>query len=360
MLSLAPIFNISINLPSASVQTTNFSLGLILSANTVISTATRLVTYNSVEAMIIAGFSSTSPEVKAATLYFKQTPAPAQIAVGVKGSGETALVALEACRIANMQWYGCAYIGAVTADIEALASYVASASPRAYLFGTTDDSAVIAGTTGNLCLTLQASNNDRVITQYSATADAMVSLMGYIGAMVNQAFTLDFKPEPGVAPDSLTDAQATILQGENCNYFATYENGQSWFANGIAASGHFFDEIFGVDILAADIQSQQIALATSVPSIPQSDAGTQMLTAAIMTACNNALKRGFIAAGTWKGETVLKLTPGTTLPNGYSIQVSPMSTLTPTQLAARQTPPIYVCIIFAGSGQSFTLQINGQ
>lgn len=358
MLNISRIINITVDFPSSSVTTQNFSLGLILSKNSVVSKTDRVKTYSSVDDMVTAGFASNSVEVAAATLYFSQNPAPSQIAVGVKDDAETAVAALTACRAANNNWYACLFIGAVKADISALAAYVESASPATVMFYTTSDSDVLAGTAGNVCLTLQTAKYRRTIGQYSTYANAAASIMGYACGAASTAYDLAFKPEPGVSTESLTSAQASILDGENCNYYAAYNDTYKFFMKGVMADGSHFDEVIGIDILTADIQAAMMAAITSAKKIPQTDAGTTIITAAISGACNAALKRGFIAPGTWNGATVLNLATGASLASGYSIQAETYSNISSADKAARKTPPIYVCIILAGSGESFTIAVN--
>jgi len=358
MLSLSNIINITVNFPSESVSTQDFSLGLIISKNTVISTADRVKVYSNVNEIIAAGFASNSVEVAAAGLYFNQSPSPAQLAVGVQGAAETAVDALTACRIANTNWYGCTVLGASKADIELLAPYIESASPQSALFNTTADADVIAGTAGNVCLTLQAAKYRRSLTQYSTYANAAASIMGYACGAASKSYDLAFKSEPGVTAETLSGAQVSILKNENCNYYAIYNNAYDLFMPGVMADGSHFDEVIGIDILTADIQAAMMAAITSASKIPQTDAGTSAITTAITGACNAAFKRGFIAAGTWSGANVLNLSTGDSLTNGYSIQADTVSNMSSANKAARKTPPIYVCIILAGSGESFTIAVN--
>lgn len=360
MLSLGSIINIIVNFPSASSQTENFSLGLLLSVNTVISTADRVKVYASTQAMIADGFAADSPEVKAAQLYFGQTPAPSQLAVGVQGAAETAVQALTACRTKNTHWYLCIPVGYAKADLLLIAAYVESATPAAIMFCTTADADVLSGAEGNLCLALKASGYKRTLTQYSATESAAAAIAGYACGenTGDSAFDLCFQAETGVTPDTIDTSAAEILKGENCNFFANYQNTFSFFFNGVMADGTHFDEILGIDMLRADITSGIMQLLTSSPKVALTDDGVAQVTSVIATCCNTALKRGFIAAGNWKGLPVAKLNPGDNLPNGYSIQAGSVDDLSADDRSARKSPPTYVCIILANSLESFTITVN--
>ena len=360
MLDLKSIINIVVNLPAQPSQPENFSLALIMSKNTVISTSDRVKSYGSVNEMIAAGFAADSQEVDAAGLYFGQTPTPPKLLVGVQGADETALAALTACRAANSSWYLCVPLKAAKDDIVLMAGFIEAAVPASIMFCTTADADVKAGTAGNLCLQLQTAKYRRTLTQYSTYADAVASIAGYACAANDgsQAFDLAFKSEPGVTADSLTSTDTAILDNEGCNYYANYENQYDLFMRGNMADGTPADEVIGIDMLTSQIQSNAMAVLTGSPKIPQTDAGIALVTAAVATACDQAKQRGFLAEGIWGGGTVMQLKHGDALANGYSIQAQPVSSLSAADHTARKAPPIYVCIILANSIRSVVLTIN--
>ena len=360
MLSLGSIINIIVNLPSQSTKTENFSLALLLSKNTVISTTDRVKSYDSVDALIAAGFTSDSPEVKAASLYFGQSPTPSHLLIGVQGTEETVVAALTACRTINTSWYLCIPIGAAKADIEAMAAYVESATPATVIFCTTADAEVKAGAAGNLCLALQTAKYRRTLTQYSTYVDAVAAIAGYVCGKNDgmESFDLAFKAEAGVTPESLNSTDVSILDNENCNYYAIYQNVYNLFNKGNMADGTAFDEVLGIDMLTADIQSSVMSVLTSMAKVPLTDDGISLITAAITSALETAKARGFIAPGTWTGSPVLKLNAGDALANGYSIQSGTVGELSATERSERKAPPVYVCIILANSARSFAITVN--
>jgi hypothetical protein len=360
MLSLNSIINIIVNLPSASTTAENFSLACIISKNTVISTTDRVKIYDGVDAMTAAGFATDSAEVAAAKLYFSQTPTPAKLAVGVQGDSETAVEAITACRAANSTWYLCILIGAVKADILLAAAYVESASPAMVMFYTTADTDALAGTAGNVCLALQTAKYRRTLGQYSNHANAVTAIAGYAcGANDGtEAFDLAFKPEVGVPTEALNSSNVSILKGQNCNYYALFNNTYSLFMSGVMADGTHYDEVLGIDMLTADIQTAVMSVLTSLPKVPGTDDGVSLITTAVSGACDTALKRGFIAAGTWTGPVVKSLKAGDALVNGYSVQAGSIDDLSEADRSARKSPPVYVCIILANSLESFTITVN--
>ena len=360
MLSLSSIVNIIVNLPSSTTKTEDFSLGMIMSKNTVITTTDRVKSYDSVDAIIAAGFATNSAEVQAATLYFSASPQPSHLLIGVQGDSETPLQAVTACRSANGSWYLCIPVGYAKADYISMAAYIETASPDCVMFCTTSDADVKAGTAGNLCLTLQASKYRRTLTQYSAYANAAASIAGYACGENDgtEAFDLALKSEPGVTVEALTDADTSILDGESCNYYAKYQNTFNLFRKGNMADGTPYDEVLGIDMLTADIQTNVMSVLTSLPKVPLTDDGVSLITTAITTACETALTRQFIAAGVWRGANVSDLKTGDSLPRGYSIQAGKVADLSSDNRANRQAPPVYVCVVLAGSARSFTINVN--
>lgn len=148
-LSIADIVQISVTVSPTSATGRDFDLGLIVGTSAVIAGTTidRLRLYSNTNAMISDGFTDTSPEYLAAQLYFSQSPKPSQVAVGRwNSSTESALAAVQACRVANIDWYGLAVCGAVADDLQMIAAYVESMNPSGALFGTTADAAVLANT----------------------------------------------------------------------------------------------------------------------------------------------------------------------------------------------------------------------
>lgn len=360
MLDLSDIINITVNTPSVAQASRTFSLALLLSQNTVVPVATRVAEYASTKDMLDAGFEAESPEVVAAGLYFNQSPAPSSILVGTIGASEAIADALAAARTANSAWYIAIVLGAASADIEAAAAVVEHLSPASVLFYTTSDAAVLSKTAGNICATLQTAAYRRTLGQFSSVANAVASIAGYACGANNglQSFDLMFKAEPGVTPEPLTSAQVTALKSLNCNFLANRENQYTFFSAGVMANGAHYDEVLGIDMLQADIQTQLMAAFTAGTKIPQTDSGVGMLASYLTSACESAASRGFIAGGTWKGGTVGSLQNGDTLPAGYSIQAGRIVDQSAEDISNRVAPPIYICIILAGSLESVVLTVN--
>lgn len=79
---LSLVVNVSINIGAVGNQPPTFNQGLIIGTSTIISSATRLQLFTSPNALLLAGFSSSSPEYIAAQIYFGANPAPQFLWIG--------------------------------------------------------------------------------------------------------------------------------------------------------------------------------------------------------------------------------------------------------------------------------------
>jgi hypothetical protein len=314
--------------------------------------------------MIADGFTVSEDEYKAATLYFSQNPQPTKVAIGRwdKTESETALEAITACRVKNTDWYACYLCGAVKADIEAIAPYIEAVEPSSTFFYTTVDADVLAGTAGNVMLTLKAASYKRSIGQYSTSPDAAASIMGYaMGAntgLANTSYTLAHKKEVGVVPEALTANQVTIMNAQNGNYYVNRGNTYNVFQQGIMANGMHFDEIINLDMLVNDIQLAVMDLLTAVSKVPQNEGGVTLLVSAITGPCNSARDRGFLSPGVWNAPSILNLNTGDSLSQGYLILTATIDSQSASDRSSRIAPPIYVCVKLAGAIEFVSIQIN--
>lgn len=363
-LPLSDIVNISVVLSPVATVRSGFNLGLIVGVSTHISASDRVKIYTSTDGMVADGFLSSEAEYKAATLYFAQNPKPTKVAIGrwdTTGS-ETALQAITACRAKNPDWYACYLCGVVKADILAIAPYIESASPESAYFYTTADADVLAGTAGNVMLSLKALGYKRTIGQYSTSPDAAVAIMGYaMGAntgLANTAYTLAYKAEVGVTPEVLTADQVTLLKGQNGNVYINRGNTYNLFEQGIMANGMHFDEIINLDMLVNDIRLAVMDLLTGVAKVPQNEGGVTLLISAITGPCNSARDRGFLSPGIWGAAPILGLNTGDTLSQGYLILAEKISSQSVSDRSSRIAPPIYVPVKLAGAIEFVNIQIN--
>lgn len=299
--------------------------------------------------------------------------------VNVTVIGETALQASMQCRIVNPTWYPFMVTDAADADHIAISAWVLTQTGTIYL-GNTADSAVLNGTAGNVLLTIYGASSKRTWMQYATTQGGLIPTQVYFTAAVmgqamasntqlaNSSFTEKFSggvplvgvfTEPNLTTTQIGNIEGTTpAQGPNGNLFLNYGNAFNVLEQGtMMAEGVFFDQILGLDILASDIQYAIMNLLTSVPKVPQTDAGQQLLIQAVEQALAQSATTGFIATGTWEGQTILSLTPGTSLPTGYAVLSPKYNTLSPSAIAARQAPPIYVALIQAGAVHFVVIEV---
>lgn len=363
-LPLSDIVNINVVLSPVATIRSGFNLGLIVGPSTHITASDRIKIYTGTDGMIADGFTASEAEYKAATLYFSQNPKPTKVAIGRwdKTGSETALQAVTACRVKNTDWYACYLCGAVKADILAIAPYIEAVEPGSAFFYTTADADVLAGTAGNVMLTLQTAGYKRTIGQYSTFPDASASIMGYaMGAntgLANTAYTLAYKQEPGVTPEALTENQITLIKGQGGNIYVNRGNTYNLFEQGIMANGMHFDELINLDMLKNDIQIAVMDLLTGISKVPQNEGGITLLVSAITGPCNKARDRGFLSPGVWNAPSILNLNTGDTLSQGYLILSETIDSQSEQDRSSRIAPPVYVCLKLAGAIEYVTIQIN--
>lgn len=291
--------------------------------------------------------------------------------VDITAIGESLLQAVEACYALNNEWYPFMGCGAVDADHLALAAFSTANWQTALYFGSSTDAAIPAGTPGNLALQMQAANY-KALLSYNTTQSgefpnniyAAAALMGLACGLntgaPNSAFTLNLKQLAGVAPEPLTQTQFQAITSASCNTCASFGPYTGYVFNGILSSGDFFDQILDRAMLVNLIQTNLMNLLVSVPKIPQTDAGEQMLIAQVDAACAERAAIGYLAGGVWDGAPILNLSTGQSLPLGYFNQAPPYSTQSSGDRAARKAMPISCAIIEAGAVDNVIVNVFTQ
>lgn len=378
-LPLSDIVNVSINVgPVASVRST-FNVGLIIGISTIISTAIRVKTYSKIGDLTSDGWLGTEPEYLAAQIYFSQSPAPTKVAIGrwddttivaPAVAPETAVQAVTACRQINSEWYACMLCSAEKADIIAIAAYIDSASPVSTYFYTTADPDVLEGTIGNIMDTLQKSKAHRTLGQYSTSTysnnadnatgnDSVAAIIGYaMGSNTqtdNSVYTLAYKPEVGITPESLTESQVTLIKNYGGNVYINRGTVYNVFESGTMSDGGYFDEILNLDILSNSIQAAVMNAFIDLPKIPQTDNGMATLLNTITAALETARTTGFISEGVWNSAPIMTVSTGDVLTRGYAILAGTIASQSQVDRDKRVSPPIYILIKLAGAIQNVVI-----
>lgn len=361
-LPLTPVVDVTYNLPAVGAPRQNFDLGLIMGESEVISAEDRVEVFTSLEEMADAGFSSTSPEYLAATLYFNATSNPSQVAIGRIASGETLLQAVTAARTANTEWYIVYSTVGTDQDFLDVAAYIEGLTQYSMFFVQSDDADVPADASNNLFEELKDFGYQRTLGLYSTSAHAVAGLMGYAMGQTsdfsNSAYTLFAKTIPGATASDLTTQQVSNIEGNNGNVYIDRGNFYTMVEKGQVFSGDWFDEIIYLDKFANSIQIAVMNLLYQSPKIPQTEDGMAQIRAVIAAVAQQMVAIGFLAPGKWTGTPVLTLNTNDYLPGGYMVMSDSIDNQESADRAARIAPPIYVAAKLAGAIQTVVVIID--
>lgn len=364
--SLGNIVQVNVTVSPLTQSAGTFNIGLIVGTSTVISKTDRVKVYSGLTDMKTSGWAGTEPEYVAATLYFSQTPTPAQLVVGrwdqTSGSTETAADAITACRIANGDWFGAYVIGVDSTTIPNVAADVEDFTPASVLFYDTDDADVLNGVSSNIMDDLKTAGYKRSLGIYSTTNYAGAAVLGRAMGLntggANSSFTLAYKNLVGVTPESLTTSQVQTITGYNGNVYTQYGPSYYLLVQGTMADGTHFDEVLNLDMLAAEIQIGAVNALVSASKIPQTEDGMALLVNAISEQCDKSVNRGAIAPGVWKAAPILTLQTGDTLSKGYLVLADSIASQTQSDRDARKAPPIYVPVKLAGAIEHAVINVS--
>jgi hypothetical protein len=171
--------------------------------------------------------------------------------------------------------------------------------------------------------------------------------------------TLMYKQEPSVVPELLTETQASVLKTKRCNVYVRYSNDTAIIQDGVMSGSAWADEIHGLDWLSDAIQNNLYnALYTSATKIPQTDAGQTQLLSVVVSALDEAVSNGLIAAGMWTADGFGELKPNTYLDRGYYVYSPPMALQAQADREARKSPPVQIAVKLAGAIHTVDVTIN--
>lgn len=370
-LNLDSIIDVTVSVSPTAAARGTFNEFLIvgttgLTISNTIGTDERLREYESLSAMLDDGFVTTDDEYEAAALYFAQSPAPTKVWIGVRDNvaspEETILEAIQACRSAKDDWYIVYSIEATSVDLEDIALSVESMTPSTILaYNSSAVDILDADSLTDIATKLKDESYSRTFGIYSTESNAVAGVMGVAcglnTGLANSAFTLKGKTVVGISTEDLTASQRGIIEAKNCNLYLSYANYYSILEQGAMANGYFFDQVMNRDMLVNDIQLSCMDLIYQNKKIPQTEAGMTLIYNAIMAACESAVRRGHLAAGTYTGATFKNLTQNDFMPNGYIIQSDSLADQSAADRALRKAPSFYVTIKEAGAVHSMTIEV---
>jgi len=283
------------------------------------------------------------------------------------GAAEDVLDSLEALRQADGSWYGFHFTKEVDDESDLVdASVWADANEKFHLMTYAQPAAYDPASAADLGSLLKAAGIVHALVQFSSTTDyaaasAGARLLQVKYDQINSTITLEFKQEPGVAPENLTTTQYEALEAKNYCYLATVSNGFVMIFNSKTPSGRFADEIVNVDWFKADMQNQVFtALATTPTKIPQTDKGVEMLVQAASKTCEKAVRNRMAAPGTWTHDGFGALETGDFVQQGYYLYAPPVSSQTEADRGARTAPPIQGALCGAGAFHNVDITFNFQ
>ncbi len=196
-----------------------------------------------------------------------------------------------------------------------------------------------------------------------ADADAVNAYpeASFLGEMLTVDFdgrattkTGKFKALPGITASPLTQNQFDALIGDGAaaaRYGNAYVSiaGTDMVAEGTMASGEFFDVMHGIDWLLAEIQFRVFAKLATLPKVPYTDSGMEILIAQVRDALVQGQLNGLIAPDEPDGSGGII--------RGFDVTAPSVFTVSPANRAARIAPPITFTARIAGAVHFLT--VNG-
>lgn len=185
-------------------------------------------------------------------------------------------------------WYGFGLDSNSPAEILIAAAF-AESNKRVF---STNTSETLCGTatTGHVGASLKALSYAHTYCQFSQTQ--LLSFAG-LGIMGNRfpsnpgSDTWDLKTILGVQADTLSETQTTNLETTNLNWYQTIA-GINVTQNGVCPGGEYMDVVRFIDWLNANIQIDVFQLLVSLPKVPYTDIGIDL----IANVVKNRLKIG--------------------------------------------------------------------
>lgn len=242
-----------------------------------------------------------------------------------------------------------------TSDLLTVAAKVEAAStPKMAIFTYTEADALNSSVATDLGSSLKELGYDRSMTIYEPTGEA--GTVKYVSAAVLSAYatvsftsarpsiTMADKQLKGVTALNLTDAQYTVLQNKNYNFYTkTTDIDTDMFIDTRMASGQFFDTIQAADWLAYDMKYKLVNLVQNRDKIPFTEDGLTMIKQTISETCVEALNAGIIGTG-YDQDNVL-------IENGYKIEMPALSSIPKADKAKRILRDVKVTFLLAGAVQ---------
>lgn len=341
----------NLNAVAATIQT---RLQLVSAGATVVYDGTRFIIRSGT-----TGVSSTVDYATAPALGTDIGPLLGSRAVdlGIKTAGAAAEAltdSLDALQNVDPSWYGFTFTKEVTE--QNLKDAAAWAEARVKIFGyTTSASNVLdQGAVDDIASFMKTNLYDRTVGIWDNDDFYQIVSVFARGFTVNfneqnSTITLKFKQLPGTSPIIINETQRLALVSKNCNHY-TFFGDSAMLAEGVMASGKFFDERHGLDWLQNAIETNVFGyLFTRTTKVPQTDKGVASLVQQVEKACREAVNNGLLAAGVWNGMDLGEVRSGDFLSKGFYVFAQAVADQNQSDREARKAPPIQVIAKGAGA-----------
>lgn len=324
-----------------------------------ISLSNRIKSYASIDEVAVDFISSTDV-YKAANAYFSQNPRPTLLKVGMRDATPPGTFAqeLDIIQALDPDWYGFILTeeARISADPSLSAAAAVWAESKTKLFVTSSNEA--AALTGSGLVGDLENTYDRTMVIYHHLA-AVGTTASYpeaalFGNMltvdfdgVNTTKTAKFKRLRGQTVSPLNSSQLSALTTHKGNAYVSIA-GTPMFMNGTMTTGEFFDVMHGIDWLTAEIQTRVFGRLATLPKVPYTEAGMEILKNEVRLALKQGVKNGLLAA-TFDDEGNLL--------EAFDVTSIPVLDVSQASRAARTAPSITFTARLAGAVHKVT--ING-
>lgn len=269
-------------------------------------------------------------------------------------AAESVTDSLDAIQARDQSWYGFHFTNEVTD--EQIRDAAAWAEARVKIFGYTSANSDLQDAVDTDDLGTFFKNNlyRRTFGIFDdndpyAAVSAMARAFVVDFNEYNSTLTLKFKQLPGNTPVDINESQRLALVGKNVNYY-TYFGDSAMLAEGVMASGAFFDEVHGLDWLQNAVETNVFGFLYTRPTkVPQTDKGVASIVQQVEKALQQAVNNGLLAPGVWNGGDLGVYKTGDFLPKGFYAFASSVRTQNQSDREARKAPPIQVIAKGAGA-----------
>jgi len=269
-------------------------------------------------------------------------------------AAESVTTSLDKIQDISQSWYGMTFTKELTeANLKDAAAW-AEARVKVFGFTTKASNVLDPAVTADIGSFLKTSLYSRTFSVWDDNDDYMIVGAFARGFTVNfneenSTITLKFKQMPGNTPTTLTETQRTTLVAKNVNYYTTFGD-SVMFAEGIMASGQFFDERHGLDWLQNAVETNVFGyLLTRVTKVPQTDRGVAAIVSQVESALREGVRNGLLAEGQWNGFDLGEVKSGDYLPKGFYVFAQPVRDQNQSDREARKSPPIQAICKGAGA-----------